>query len=121
MSARSADARHVVVVGAGRLARSLCHALAATPTPAPLRVTVLARDPDAAHALARAARVRATVAGTPVAVTARPFTAEPGVGPGSGTPPTPPRWPGSGPTCWSAPRPRSRRTSGRRRRRPGRT
>ena len=84
MSARSADARHVVVVGAGRLARSLCHALAATPTPAPLRVTVLARDPDAAHALARAARVRATVAGTPVAVTARPFTAEPGAGPGEG-------------------------------------
>ncbi|MFJ8207308.1 potassium transporter TrkA [Micromonospora chalcea] len=84
MSARSADARHVVVVGAGRLARSLCHALAATPTPAPLRVTVLARDPDAALALARAARVRATVAGTPVAVTARPFIAEPGAEPGEG-------------------------------------
>lgn len=84
MSARPADARHVVVVGAGRLARSLCHALAATHTPVPLRVTVLARDPDAALALARAARVRAAVAGTPVDLTARPFTAEAGAGPGEG-------------------------------------
>ncbi|MEV4693100.1 potassium transporter TrkA [Micromonospora echinospora] len=84
MSARPADARHVVVAGGGRLARSLCHSLAAIHPPVPVRVTVLARDLDAALGLARAARVRATVTGTPVAFTARPFTAEPGADPGEG-------------------------------------
>ncbi|MFI2713819.1 potassium transporter TrkA [Micromonospora sp. NPDC018662] len=75
MSAPPGDAsRHVVVVGGGRLARALCDSLAAIHTPVRLRVTVLARDPGAANRLARGAQVRATVAGTAVGFTARPFT-----------------------------------------------
>ncbi|MEU8262976.1 potassium transporter TrkA [Micromonospora sp. NPDC048999] len=76
--------RHVVVVGSGQLARSLCDSLASIHTPQRVRVTVLARDLTAAAGAARGAQVRATVAGTGVSFTAQPFTAEPCTEPGDG-------------------------------------
>ncbi|MEU5948543.1 potassium transporter TrkA [Micromonospora sp. NPDC047465] len=76
--------RHVVVVGSGHLARSLCDSLASMHTPQRIRVTVLARDLTAAAGAARGAQVRATVAGTGVDFTAQPFTAEPSTDPGDG-------------------------------------
>ncbi|OKI85205.1 potassium transporter TrkA [Micromonospora sp. CB01531] len=76
--------RHVVVVGSGQLARSLCDSLASIHTPQRVRVTVLARDLTAALGAARGAQVRATVAGTGVSFTAEPFTAESSTDPGDG-------------------------------------
>ncbi|MER7333698.1 MULTISPECIES: potassium transporter TrkA [unclassified Micromonospora] len=85
MSAPLGDApRHVVVVGSGQLARSLCESLASIQTPQRVRVTVLARDLTAAVGAARGAQVRATVAGTGVTFTAQPFTSEPFTDPGDG-------------------------------------
>jgi hypothetical protein len=85
MSAPPGDApRHVVMVGSGQLARSLCDSLASIRTPQRIRVTVLARDLTAAAGAARGAQVRATVAGAGVSFTALPFTAEPSTDPGDG-------------------------------------
>ncbi|MET8908875.1 potassium transporter TrkA [Micromonospora sp. NPDC004551] len=85
MSAPLGDApRHVVVVGGGQLARSLCDSLASMHTPRRMRVTVLARNLTAALGVARGAQVRATVAGTGVDFTGEPFTAEPSTEPGGG-------------------------------------
>ncbi|HET6213752.1 MAG TPA: potassium transporter TrkA [Micromonosporaceae bacterium] len=58
-------ARHVIVVGSGEFARSICTSLAASPATGgrALRITVLARDGTAAARIARVCRVRAAVTG----------------------------------------------------------
>ncbi len=76
--------RHVVVVGSGQLARSLCDSLASMHTSRRMRVTVLARNLTAALGVARGAQVRATVAGTEVDFTAERLIAEPSTDHGDG-------------------------------------
>ncbi|MFB7274201.1 hypothetical protein [Streptomyces sp. NPDC056244] len=56
---------HVVVVGSGSLARSVCCSVAGTGS-GPLRVTVVARDERSADELAYLAGSRARLSGTPV-------------------------------------------------------
>ncbi|HEX6873878.1 MAG TPA: potassium transporter TrkA [Micromonosporaceae bacterium] len=63
-----------MVVGSGRLAHALCHSLAATAVPEPVRVTVLARNHAAAADLARTSQVRASVSGAAVHFSAQPWT-----------------------------------------------